>query len=844
VKGRRLSRFLILDELGRGGMATVWKASDELLGRLVALKVLSESLSRDPSARRRFRREAEISALLEHPSIVPVYEAGEADDLAFMVMRLIDGETLAAHVAHRLPPVSEALRIGQAAAAALGFAHSRGVIHRDVTARNVMIATTGSVYVLDFGLARVPDRSESTSAHVTGTVPYLAPESLRGGGTDWRSDIYSLGVVLYEALTGARPLHGESIDEIQYKCLQGMIDPPSRLRPELTPEIDAVVMRALAREPADRHASADELAEALGQIRAAATRDVAAPPAPGPATAGTRERAGAAGAPAVSSAGLAGRFASGEAPAYLAVLPIESRVEDSSDAHRRLLDQLAEAARAGLAHLERLHVVPVPRGPDAGETERAFARRVGANLILRSSARFSGSSVRITFVVIDSEHDRQIAGGIADGSLHQAFDLEDRLVAELRRALGIPPGAGSPRPRAPARDPAAAERFTQALGYMQRFDNEASLDGAIAILETLTASDDASPTVHATLARAYLQKGSVSQQRIWEGRAAAACERAVRLDPDAPRVRLALGEIDLSAGRWREALERFDGELQAHPGQYEALLGRARALDGLGLTAEAESTFASAIALQPGDWRGYHRLGLLRFRRGSYATAIEPWLRVVEITPDNPTAYRNLGSAYFHMDRYVEAEDALRRSIAIRPSAVAYYNLGTVLFFLERHDDCVAAFEKAVDLNPANPLAWGNLGNACRLIPGREARAAEALERAIGLMRERLDRGQGDGESWARLAGWYVGRGCTSQAEEAIGRALQLAPDDVDCQWAAGHVLFLVGRREEALEFLARAVRSGYGVDALRRDPDLRPLHNDPEFQRILAQGTGRHEAA
>jgi Flp pilus assembly protein TadD len=149
-----------------------------------------------------------------------------------------------------------------------------------------------------------------------------------------------------------------------------------------------------------------------------------------------------------------------------------------------------------------------------------------------------------------------------------------------------------------------------------------------------------------------------------------------------------------------------------------------------------------------------------------------------------------------------------------------------------------------VSLSPSDPVAWGNLGNACRLIPGREAVAEEALERAIGLMRERLDRSAGDGESWARLAGWYVGRGCRAQAEQAIGRALELAPDAVHCLWSAGHVMFLIGRRKEALEYLARAVRSGYGVDALRRDPDLRPLHGDPEFQAILAQGTGRHEVA
>jgi serine/threonine-protein kinase len=837
MMGRRVSRFLVLEELGRGGMATVYKADDELLGRQVALKVLCDPLARDPAARRRFRREAEISASLEHPAIVPVYEAGEFDELAYLVMKLIDGETLATHLTRRLPPVAEALRIARAVAEALGYAHSRGVVHRDVTARNIMLAAGGSVYVLDFGLARVPDRSESTSAHVTGTVPYLAPETLRGGGSDRRSDVYSLGVVLYEALTGAKPFQGESLDEIQFKCLNAAIEPPSRLRPELTPAIDAVVMRALAREPADRYPDGSAMAAAIGGL----TRGAATEPAVGPAPVADEPEA-----PAVPPApGPGERLAAGQAPAYVAVLPIDDAEAGGHDGpHRRLLDQLAGAARAGLAHLERLHVVAVGGGPGAGESDRDFARRVGANLVLRASARFSGSAVRVTFAVVDPEHDRQIGGGNVDGSFHQPFELEDRLVAALRAAVGVEAPVARAAWRDRPRDPAAQERYSQAVSYMQRFDNEASLDGSIGILESLIASGDASSTIHATLARAYLQKGQVSQERIWEGRAASACARAAQLDPAAPQVQLALGEIELVAGRSEKALACFDRELEGHADPYDALLGKARALDALGRAGEAIAICERAIALRPGDWRGYHRLGLLRFRRGQYAQAVEPWLRVTELTPDNPTAYRNLGSAYFHMDRYQDAETALRRSIAIRPSTMAYYNLGTVLFFLERHPDCVSALQSAVSLSPSDPVAWGNLGNACRLIPGREAVAEEALERAIGLMRERLDRSAGDGESWARLAGWYVGRGCRAQAEQAIGRALELAPDAVHCLWSAGHVMFLIGRRKEALEYLARAVRSGYGVDALRRDPDLRPLHGDPEFQAILAQGTGRHEVA
>src|SRR5262245_53411448 len=153
--GRKISRFLILEFIGRGGMATVWKARDEMLGRLVAVKVMDEALAASPVARRRFRREAEITASLDHPAIIPVYETGECDDgLPYLIMKLLDGETLASRLGRRLLPVDEALRIAEAAAEALACAHAIGVIHRDVTPRNIMLTRAGQVVVLDFGLAR------------------------------------------------------------------------------------------------------------------------------------------------------------------------------------------------------------------------------------------------------------------------------------------------------------------------------------------------------------------------------------------------------------------------------------------------------------------------------------------------------------------------------------------------------------------------------------------------------------------------------------------------------------------------------------------------------------------
>ncbi len=829
--GRTISRYHILEPLGRGGMATVWKARDDLLGRTVAIKLLDETIASDPVSRRRFRREAEIAALLEHPSIVPVYDAGESGETAFLVMKLVEGETLARFVARRLQPIDEVLRVAASVADALGYAHARGVIHRDVTPRNIMLTGNGDVYVLDFGLASVAGQSKSTTGHIVGTPAYMAPETLSGGTVDGRSDVYGLGVVLYEALTGATPFQGDRPEIVGYAILHGVVEPPSRLRPEVDSAVDAVVMRALSREPDGRHADAGELMAALLRLRAPLIESASYGGEPG-----AQRSTGS--ASIVAGDDLAGRAATGRTQTYLVVLPVVASADgEIGDDRRRVLEGLTEAARAALAHTERLHVV-VAGTPIGDEDTRAFARRVGANLILRSTARFVGGAVRITFALIDPERDVQVAGGNVDGSTFQPFELEDRLVASVRAALGFKPSATDEAWRSRPHDPAARERYAQALGYLRRFDHEASIDGAIALLGGLLATEGESAVVHATMARACLHKYRETKQRVWESRAAQSCERAAKLDPSLPDVMLAVGELHTAAGRNDEALRELDRVVAVKPDFYEAHVSRARALDGANRAVEAEQACRRAIALRADDWRAYHELGLILFRHGRYAEAVGPWRRVTELTPDNATGHRNLGSAFYQLERYDQSLAAFDRSIEIRPHTMAFRNRGTALFFLGLYEESIAAFEKAVALNPADAFAWGDLGNACRRMPSHEGRMREALERAIALTRDRLDRGPGEARDWSRLAGWLANLGRNDEAESAIRHALAMAPDEVHSMVEAGKVFLRLGARTEALGWLRRAVESGHGVDELRRSPELRALEGDAEFARILEQGS------
>lgn len=843
--GRRIGRFEVVSLLGKGGMGSVWKAEDTLLGRAVAIKILSDELAQDDESRRRFRREGEIAAQLDHPGICTVYEAGEQDGLAWLAMACIDGLTLSEKIRERLMPLAEALRVGRMAADALAHAHARDVLHRDVTSRNIMLAGDGRVVLLDFGLAIVSDASRITGpGAVVGTIAYMAPELLCGQSASPQSDLYGLGVVLYEALTGARPFHSENAEALRYRVLQETAEPVRALRPEVPAALEAVVMKAMSRAVEARFASAGEMLEALkaceADVRAGA--DAAPLPAAPRATvkpSSTPPSDGAASsadtapvhAPSGPARDLAGRIAEGAHPVYLALLPIEDGSAAPDAVRRRVLEDLVETAAASLSNLDRVRVVTLG---SAGTADlRARARCAGANLVLQARARAEGTSLRLTFSFVEPESGTRIAGGTVDGSVLEPFRLEDRFIDAATRALRRDAAPRAARPP----DPAARSRFAQAVSYLQRFDHEASLDGAVRLLEGLIASEGETAPVLAALARAWTAKYRLTRQREWEARAEKACDRAARLDPGDPGVLLASADLLILAGRAAEAIPPLARALEGGADPREVMLVRARAHELLGQPRAAEAACREAIALHPADWRGHHQLGLLYFRSGRYEEAVGPWAEVTRLCPDNAGAHRNLGGAYFHLDRYEEAIEGFLKSIAINPNAMAYYNLATALFFLERYEESLAAYEQAVALNPSDPVAWGNLGSACRFIPGKEARMREALERAIAIARERLARDPSHAESWARLASWYSNLGRDREALEAIREALFRGPDDVHCMVSAGHVYLRAGHRTEALRRLDDAVRHGYGVKSLERDPELAILRDDPEFRRIIALG-------
>ena len=278
LSGRTLDgRYEVQGELGRGGMAKVYRGTDTVLGRPVAVKVLSAQYTDDANFVTRFRREAQAAARLNHPNLVQVYDTGSDDGVHYIVMEYVDAKTVADLLSggHIMP--DRAAELAEAVCDALVVAHAHGVVHRDIKPANIMVTRNGQVKVTDFGIARVTsNETVAQTAAVLGTASYLSPEQAQGGPIDQRSDLYSLGCVLYEMLTGRPPFTADSPVAVASKHVLEQAPPPSRLNPDVTPQLDAVVMRALSKNPDNRYHDAEEMRADLERARQG--MPMAAPP--------------------------------------------------------------------------------------------------------------------------------------------------------------------------------------------------------------------------------------------------------------------------------------------------------------------------------------------------------------------------------------------------------------------------------------------------------------------------------------------------------------------------------------------------------------------------------------
>jgi eukaryotic-like serine/threonine-protein kinase len=743
-------RFTILRFIARGGMGAVYEANDVLLRTRVALKVLQGRISENAETMERFRREVLLARQVSHPNVCRVYElyqatAGSGTPVHFLTMEFLDGETLAARLLHqgRLT-TAEALPLVQQMCSGLAAAHAQGVVHRDFKSSNVLLVQKGGpsaaslgetrVAITDFGIARalVQEAMEvgnglTGDAGIVGTPEYMAPEQVTGGEISQATDVYALGIVLYEMVTGRLPFSASTPLATASRRLEEPPPKPEATVPGLDPRWSRAILRCLERDPGRRFASANDVAAALtGQPRARRWPvALAAVGVLGLLAGGVvaRQR--------WAPTGTSKAESPAAAPPSIAVLPFV----DMSPQHDQgyFSDGVAQEIINALAQVPGLHVAARSSSftfKGSSEDLRAVAQKLGVANVLEGSVRKSGDHLRVTAQLVSAQDGYQLWSQSFDSDLADVFAVQDQIASAVVAALKMKviPGATA---SGNGRKPTSPEAYTHYLRGLQ-FQNQGSIPGlqeAIEEYEKAVAIDPDYAPAHAGIALSAATYGNTTSNefdaRQWSRRAVAEGERAVELDPNGVDGLVARGMVrTLISWDWPGAGADLERALALRPGAAFAHLGRSRLLAVLGELPGAIEEGRTAVELDPISSDTVQQLAHLYNAVGQYALARELLKKALMTAPEHGLASRELGFTEL-LDGHPKEALAIFRAhpqewIRDFGTALAEHTLGHEAASTAALARLVASSEKTAEYQIAEVHAWR----------GERDAAFEWLERA------------------------------------------------------------------------------------------------------------------
>jgi eukaryotic-like serine/threonine-protein kinase len=776
----RLGPYEILAPLGAGGMGEVYRARDTRLQRDVAIKVLPKHLADDPDRGMRFEREARAVAALSHPNIIAIHDVGAEGPVVYAVMELLDGETLGSRLRRGRLPLRKAVDVGAAIAEGLAAAHARGIVHRDLKPENIFLTADGRVKLLDFGLARMPEptppasgATRTTPGGLTvpgmtmGTAGYMAPEQVRGEAVDARSDVFALGCVLSEMVTGEPAFVRETVTETLSAILHGEPAGLAGSSPGVPRSLGQVIRRCLAKDPVDRFQSTSDLPFA---IRSSIDVDAEPAPAAGRRVPGWVWPVAAA---LLVAAGLAvwfGRGATDLQPIRsVAVLPFDNAGGDPATEY--LGDGLADhiihsltAARG--ADLRVRPFASVARYRGAPVDTAAVARELSVDALVLGSVRQNGDDLSISVSLVDAREDAQIWGHRYPGKLSDILNLQDAFARDVAANLRLRLTDEEERRlvRRDTDDHEAYLLYRQGVHELMRFSVE-GLEAARDYFQRASQRDPNYVSAIAGVARTYILLGSVHLgPRATHPEAKRLLARAQAIDRDHAEVRVQQGAIHLF----------HDWDWDAA----EQALDPARAL--------APELVMPALNLY----------GFLLAARGDAPGALDAIQRGNAVEPLSAPRRAELAMAWLWMRDAGQAMTEAGRAIELNPRfALAYHHLGFAQVHEGLFDEAAATFEKGVALAPQSAELRGGLAVA-HAGAGRRAAAAAIIE---------------DLETWSPRANraHAIARvhAALGQHDEALRWLRQSADDrDTNMIWTGLDFMFDTLRKDPRYDDLIRAV--------------------------------------
>jgi serine/threonine-protein kinase len=814
LTGHQVGPYRLLREIGNGGMGMVYEAEDARLGRRVAVKLLPPEVSRDHKAKERFLREARAAAAVDHPNICTVHDVGESDGRLYIVLTYYEGETLRERIKRGPLPLDEARQIAIQVARGLACAHEAGIVHRDIKPANVMLPRRGEAKILDFGIARLQgDEASLTRTGASwGTPAYMSPEQARGEPVDARTDVWSLGAMLYEMIAGRRPFGGESLEAVVSAILTQEPEPLERVRPGVPPELARVVDCALAKDPAERYATAAKLLADLESGSALARWSW------------TRRRMGLL-AGALALVLLASTLfwwhshSAAGSPIRVAVLQPAVKLEGNDPELAFVASEVVEAALSTLVTLEGVHPLDPPEHDEESGSEVERRRAADADEVLLPLLECYGGSCQVRFR-------RKKPGGEilatigpfeAPAGAENAYALADVVRVKLRQIY---------RDHAPRLEPPSAsvrsEDYSAYIQLEHRVDSgerlgEAELDRLDSLFRT-------SPG----LVGAYVLATGIARVRGDFGRALDYAARAEKLAPYDPRPLFARLQVELE-GRRLDAAPATLAQLETlAPGDARVQNAEADLLAARGELEKAHELLQKVAQRRP-TWQKILKLATLEFRLGASDSARQRLGNLLAVQRGNQYVWETWAAVESIFGDPKHAAALYEELIRTQPARPYLSNLGFVRFLLGDYTAAVAADRRALVLEPDHLLTRFNLATA--LEAQGDLKGARSLYRA--LVEKFAAIPSPDVHSRVLHAHCLARLGQRDDAAHLADEALKQRPEEAQVLNLAAQLYTLLGKRRAALFYTELAIEKGLSREWFTI-PEFRSLKEDPEFRALL----------
>jgi len=790
MTGQTVSHYRILEKLGSGGMGVVYAAEDLKLGRRVALKFLPEELNKNPQALERFRREARAASALNHPNICTIHDIEEHEGKFFLVMELLEGETLKQRITARPLPLDAILDIGVQIAEALDAAHKKGIVHRDIKPANIFMTTRSQAKLMDFGLAKLaPDGSSpgaslgsmegvTTEEALTspgiamGTVAYMSPEQARGEELDARTDLFSFGAVLYEMATRCVAFPGPTSAVVFHAILERIPANPSAANPNLPPRFDEIVSKALEKDRALRYQSSAEISADLKRLKrdtdstrvSAATAAAKLSPAAPSKRMSLSTKVAIGFGSLVLLAGLALFAKRGfheiqlKSMDSVAVLPIVNATGDPNSEY--LSEGITQELVSTLSQIPNLKVVSLAsayRYKGKSIDPPTVARELGVHTILTGRMLQRGNNLSISAEFVDAERDRVMWSKQYQWKLADVPNIQAEITQDITQNLKMNlTGADKSRlAQRSTQNPEAYQLYLQGRFYWNR-RTAGGVKKALEYFQQAIEKDPNFALAYSGLADSYFSMArntAVLSPKEAGAKARQAAERAVEIDPTLAEGHASLGNVFLV----------FEWDF-----------------------AGAEREFRRAIDLNPSYLYAHVWHGELLDATGRYEEAVRENRKAVALEPFSPNSQNNLALSLMIANHLEESEKQLRQTLEMDPNfPLAHYIYAEVLILQKKYDEAVAEMEKTVQSIPESSYYRGFLGYAY-------AKAGNTDE-ARKILGELIEESKTKYVSWLGIADIYAGLGEKDHSFAALELAYQQgdtrmnvirARTDVDSMWA------------------------------------------------------------